>query len=343
VKVRTSAEQFAIVYLGVATGVLLCPGYNRHEKVVEDLIKCSHDAIRDVLETSDELVTVQCLIALTICSLFSDRAGSTWHLLGLAMTRGIACGLHISKPSQASQPEHARAFWTLFLLDTHVSSALDRPFCIEDAAVTVPETFASEDSIYPNLDQARTLRIMRRFERGGTLSNFINLRHLHESSDDCRSPEKPVDAQAYAAGLVELFKHNVVTTAPSSKMIITETEEVFTRYLAFLEEQLMARAHAPTTLNPMQVFAIGIIMCRLHILGHIVQQRAAYHAVNILTLLSTRYSYVRGFRDVLMECLMTTVSPEQQEPNTRLHDLVGRLEIPMPSKLETMIFGKEPL
>ena len=93
----------------------------------------------------------------------------------------------------------------------------------------------------------------------------------------------------------------------------------------------------------MQVFAIGIIICRLYILGHVAQQRVAYHAVNILTLLSTRYSYARGFRDVLMECLITAVSPEQQEPNTRLRDLVGRLEVQMPSKLEIMIYGKEPL
>ena len=99
-------EQHVIISLGLATGILLSPGHDGHGKLVDDLVQCSLEAFGYVLEAADDLAAVHCLIALTICSLFYDKAGSTWHLLGLAMTRCVACGMHTVKDTQVeSQAE----------------------------------------------------------------------------------------------------------------------------------------------------------------------------------------------------------------------------------------------
>lgn len=342
-KATSLPETHVIIYLGLATGLLLLPGYDRHQQLIDDLIQCSLDSFGHVLEVSDDLSAIHCLIALTICSLFNEKAGSTWHLLGLAMTRCVACGMHTMKEPQEEPTEQTRAFRTLFLLDTRVSSALDRPFYLEDPAFATPSGVLPGENLHRLVLQSSMMRATRKVPQGEALCTFVNLQHLHEFSAARYSSQKPKNIETYAAGLVELSKYCTITEDFSRKMMIEEMEEVFTRYLASFEDNLISQAGAPTSMDVMLVLATGAIMCRLHALGYIAQQHTAYQAINILTLLSTRYSYARGLRDVLMESLLNTTGTGSQQPSARLCELIAKVELQLPTRTEMILLGRKPL
>ena len=78
-----------------------------------------------VFDHAGELSIVRCLTALTIYSMLTAFGGSTWYLLGLAMTRSISYGMHTSRPVELSsdldgedKTQMNRVFWTLYILDT---------------------------------------------------------------------------------------------------------------------------------------------------------------------------------------------------------------------------------
>ncbi|KAJ8111169.1 hypothetical protein OPT61_g6171 [Boeremia exigua] len=338
-------EHFVVSYLGLATGIMLLLGHERRQELADDMVECSLEALHYVLDVGDDIAAVQCLIALTICSLFLDKAGSTWHLLGLSMTRGVACGIHIARVSnfnsESSPTEHDRAFWALFLLDTHVSSALDRPFYLEDADFATPENLPNETNPSHLVTQARMMRAIRQIEKGEALSTFISLKHLHQAiASRCTFKETDC-ARGYSSGLVELFKYTSITDISCQTMIVTETTEAFNAFLALLEDQLISRASAPNSLDGMLVFAIGCITCRLHGTVPVTKQQTIYQAINVLTLLSTRYNYTRGLRDILMELMMSIGGAEQQQPSARLRELVDKLESQLPSRIEMLVLGKQ--
>lgn len=346
-------EHPVLVYLGVATGILLSQEHTHHETIAKELFESSQKVLCRVFDRSNDLAMVMCLTAITIYSVLTDMGGSTWHILGLAMSRCIACGMHTAKVSDPDSDDlgprkHARAFWSLYLLDTHVSSVLDRPFCLDDSDIimsppSTPANLPAMDDWCHIVDQARIIRSMRRLERRDVLCDFINLQHWYESSVRRHSLDKFRNVQLYAASLVELFKCSAVTANPNCKMIVREAEKIFANYLALAEDQLVSRISMPDSLSVLQIFAIGIIMCRLQSLGQSTQQQTAYQAINILTLLSIRYSFARGLRDILMECLMTIVGAERQEPSTRLRSLVAKSEIFISGQVQAIIFHEKML
>lgn len=342
-----SAEHVVIVYLGLATGIFLTPDFDRCHRDAEALIECSLRPLNQVVDNGDDLAIMHCLTALTVCALLSEKAGSMWHLLGLAMSRAVASGMHTLKEldtdQQIDRVEQMRAILGLYLLDTRVSCALDRPFYLDNTCVAKFDRVKIEGQIFHLISQARILRAMRRSKGEDALCSFIDLQHLHETIANRLTAEKAVSLEDYAAGLIEIFKYSVDFNNPICKTIIAETETVFVDCLASLEDQLIVRSRSVTSLEVILVVAIGVIICRLHASGHIVQQQAAYQATNILTLLSTRYSHARGFRDVLMEYLMTSANAQAQQPSVRLRDLTDRLGEQLPSQIEAMIFGKKPL
>jgi hypothetical protein len=340
-------EQHVIVSLGLATGILLSPGHDGHGKLVDDLVQCSLEAFGYVLEAADDLAAVHCLIALTICSLFYDKAGSTWHLLGLAMTRCVACGMHTVKESQlesqAEPTEQSRAFWTLFLLDTRVSCTLDRPFYLDDSTVATPESLPPQEDASFLVAQASMMRAMRQPQQEEALSTFINMQHLHETTASRHAFHKLMSTKGYAASLVELCKYFTITEKVGSSMIFDEINETFNRFLVSFEDKLISKVSTPTSMDVMLVLAIGTIICRLYTLGHTAQHQAAYQAINILTLLSTRYTHARGFRDILMELVMGGTDAEPRQPSARLCDLIEKVESQLPSRIEMLILGRRPL
>ena len=65
---------------------------------------------------------LQFVLLVTVFSLFHSAAGSTWHLLGLAMQLAIALDLHRDNDARnRAQPSGSRLatnlFWTAYILD----------------------------------------------------------------------------------------------------------------------------------------------------------------------------------------------------------------------------------
>lgn len=346
-KAASLPDYHSVIYLGLATGLLLMPGHDVRQELIEALIQCSLETISHVQEVSDDLSVVHCLIALTICTLYSDRAGSMWHVLGLAMTRCVACGMHTRKEGHNETPdeltEQGRAFWTLFLLDTRVSSALDRPFYLEDPAIAMPGNLTPGGSLSQLVAHASLIRKIRKSSQGETLCTFVNLQHLHESTAGRHIALRPNSNEIYAAGLVEVCKYLTIIEDPSHKMMVLEIEKIFTKHLASFEDKLILKASTPASTDVMLVLAIGAILCRLHALGYITHQQSAYQAINILTLLSTRHTYARGLRDILMESLMTTGSAQPQQLGARLCELIAKVDFQLPTRIEMILLGRKPL
>jgi hypothetical protein len=152
-----------------------------------------------------------------------------------------------------------------------------------------------------------------------------------------------MSTKGYAASLVELCKYFTITEKVGSSMIFDEINETFNRFLVSFEDKLISKVSTPTSMDVMLVLAIGTIICRLYALGHTAQHQAAYQAINILTLLSTRYTHARGFRDILMELVMGGTDAEPRQPSARLCDLIEKVESQLPSRIEMLILGRRPL
>ena len=110
------------VYIGIATGILMSPDYRHKESVSITLAQAAFRLVPRIMSESDNVPIVRSLIALAIYSTYSTLGGSTWHLMGLALARAIAAGMHTEGVSdcRAAEPERresGRAFWALYALD----------------------------------------------------------------------------------------------------------------------------------------------------------------------------------------------------------------------------------
>lgn len=116
-------EHLAIAYLGTATGLLLGAHYTYKELLASDLALRAIHVMSKTLDYAWKLPAIRCLTALVIYLIYTTFGGSTWHLLGLTMTRCISAGLHTIRFSDhRSQNDEQRAssrlLWTLYIIDT---------------------------------------------------------------------------------------------------------------------------------------------------------------------------------------------------------------------------------
>jgi len=111
-----------LVYIGIATGILMSPDYKHKESVSITLAHAAFGLLPRILSESDNAPIVRSLIALALYSTYSTLGGSTWHLMGLALARAISAGMHTEGVSdcKAAEPERresGRLFWALYALD----------------------------------------------------------------------------------------------------------------------------------------------------------------------------------------------------------------------------------
>lgn len=81
-----------LIYISVATGILLSPEYRYKEGFA---VKLAQEALRLlplVLKTLDNASVVRALIALAVFSMYNPLGGSPWHLVGLALARSMSAG-----------------------------------------------------------------------------------------------------------------------------------------------------------------------------------------------------------------------------------------------------------
>lgn len=119
----------------LALGVAMSPFSNVLHVQALKLVDMSKRALPQVLTAAADTTAIQCLILQIILSLYYPSAGSTWHLLGLALSKAVSAGLHRSTPDGAANEEGKQVvmlFWMLYFLDRTIAGLMGRPFGIED-------------------------------------------------------------------------------------------------------------------------------------------------------------------------------------------------------------------
>ncbi|KAH8726124.1 hypothetical protein GQ44DRAFT_726476 [Phaeosphaeriaceae sp. PMI808] len=358
-----SPEKLIITYLGIATGILLSPDYSYQEAAVTNLAGRAIKLMSRVFNDANDLVMVHCLTSLTIYSSFTSLGGSTWHLLGLALTRCIASGMHTTRireadPDRDKKNKVRRAFGIIYMLDTYISMALDRPCSISHDDVLnlfppTPEFELSDNNevIFRYLVQhAQILRSIRhRNGENGLLCHSIDLRHWHEMSMMKNEGSVLHHSQLLSHGYMELLKCPSINLDPEHSLILGDAKRAFTTYLDLLEAHLNSQSGAASVFAAFYVFAIGISLIRLNTqaisdfetraTNPPIQGQNQYQALNILTVLSIRYSSVRSLRDIVAEYMVVARGLDHPARQERLRALVMGSDIFIPSHLRNVIFG----
>ncbi|KAL4819550.1 fungal-specific transcription factor domain-containing protein [Aspergillus spinulosporus] len=95
-----------------------------------------------------ELAALEVLMLQVSYSFFNSAGPNTWFLVGVAARTAIGMGLHTREVYENLAPDAAdyqkRLFFSLYMMDRVVSTALGRPFAIQDEDITV-EPFADND------------------------------------------------------------------------------------------------------------------------------------------------------------------------------------------------------
>jgi hypothetical protein len=362
--VDESPEMLLLVYTGLSTAMLLSPGYVYKEILATQLATKALELRSRVFDHANDLSVVKCLTALTIHSLFTTFGGSTWHLLGLAMTRCIASGMHTSRVSDSSSDheEKQRTFWTLYVLDTYISSTLDRPFCLNDQDITISPPRLEVSDCYGVLryivEHAQMLRSMRQQSETDAWIHYINLRHWYETIHPPESASRSAlpslsRSQLLVRGVIELIKQPYSKRNSEWSMILHESESDLVDYFNLLEDNLLTQAGAPSGLEAFHVFSSAVVMMQLPMdaesssrLGNYspltlaARQRTISQAVNILTMLTVRYPPIRSLRDVLVEYQAVSTSQARPTSVERLRSLITCSEISISNQMRRLILGE---
>ncbi|EOA81785.1 hypothetical protein ACJQWK_05186 [Exserohilum turcicum] len=338
-----SPEKIVIVSIGAALGLLLSPNYSFTEVLVSELATRAFRLMSRVFDQSGDLAVVQCLATLSIYSLYTTYGGSSWHLLGLAMTRCISSGMHTSRVSDVNLDGHvkrktSRVFWTLYILDTHLSTALDRPFCLNDGDIMIsppssPQNAELDDNEAALRHLVRHAQILRsiRKQTEDSLCHFVNLSHWRETAPAVLSSASLLKDQLYARGLIELLKCPRFATDPGRSMMDKHIEDEFAQYAARIEDQLTNQQLAPGALEGYLVFAIGIFAVSQA--PNELRQTCVLQCLSSLTLLSARYTAFRGFRAILVALRSGLATREH------LEKLVDDSTITVSPQLQWLVFG----
>jgi hypothetical protein len=120
--VSQAPHNILLVYIGIATGILLSTDYRHKESVSITLAQAAFRLLPRILSEADNAQIVRSLIALAIYSTYSTLGGSTWHLMGLALARAMSAGMHTGgvsdcRAAELEKRESGRLFWALYALD----------------------------------------------------------------------------------------------------------------------------------------------------------------------------------------------------------------------------------
>jgi hypothetical protein len=365
--IAESPETVVIVNTGLATAVLLSPGYAYKEVLATDFVAHAVELLSRVFDHANDISIVRCLTALTIYSMYTTFGGSTWHLLGLTMTRCVASGMHTSRISDPNSDEeekqkNCRTFWTLYVLDTYISSTLDRPFCLSDNDVMVspPLTTVSDgcENLHSVVEHAQLLRSIRQQSDTDAWIHYINLGHWQEALESTVPSRITIptlyQSRLYVRGLIELIKQPSLRSSPQRSMILNGSEHDFAIFLSLSEDSLLSQTGASSPFDAFHVFTAGIIIMQLPMRAEpntivdkddasrlVARQRSISQAINILTILSVRYPPIRGLREVLVEYQAIATHDQRLASLEHLRELIGRSDIMISSQLKSLILGEQ--
>jgi hypothetical protein len=356
-----------MTYISLAIALLQSPGYSYKEALATEYAVKAIDLIPQVFDYANDLTIVKCLAALTVYSLYTTFGGSAWHLLGLTMTRCVASGMHTSRVSEPASGDEdkeksCRILWTLYSLDTYISTTLDRPFCLNDEDIMISQPSSTgpyyDAELLRMVEHAQLIRTMRHQSNTDAWIHYINLRHWYETVHPPAPPSQVTlptlrHNQLLIRGFIELIKQPSSKASENWAMILCGAEPDIVDYLNIFENYLLSQCAAPSTFDPFEVFAASVLIMQLPMdiepgvtvgeyvaTGLVARQRSVAQAINILTMLSVRYPSVQSFRDVLLEYrnVCSTGSPQLRAVALeRLQSLVARSEVKIPLYLQHLI------
>lgn len=320
-----------MAYIALAIGLLQSRAYVYKEVFATEYALKAVDLIPQVFDYENDCTIVKCLTALTIYSFYTAFGGSTWHLLGLTMTRCIASGMHTSQVSNPNAEDEEkqkcyRVFWTLYSVDTYLSTSLDRPVCLSDDDITVSVPTTTDTNIQWRLrcavEHAQLLRTIRKRPETDAWIHYINLRHWYETICPPSTPSQEnlralQQSQLLIRGLVELIKMPSTRANDNWGTMLCGAEPDIIDYLNLFERHLLDQRGAPSTFDAFDVFAAGILILQLPLdvdNSVLARQKSVAQAANILTMLSVRYPSVHCLRDILSEYLATSSSSQLFRP-----------------------------
>lgn len=320
------------VYMAVASGMLMSGDYRYTESFATVTALSAFQLVPRALPQASDLETAQCLTAMAIFASLSPFGGSTWHLLGLAITRCISAGMHTARMSNydLEQPEKAannRIFWALYIFDATLSTVLGRPFCLQDQDISAPmpprtpenDSDSCSGLFAWKIQHARLLHDIRNNPSKGTLFHWSNFRHWKEnfpantqtsSSRDIRWFREKVYPRALCRGLVTVLQtSNSAQSVREIAMIIDQATEIFDTYFEALDKQSRSQDGALTNLDGIEVFSAAIALIYTTTTRN--SQTAPTEGdagslfisiqrpLQLLTSISDRFRMLRGLRDAL--------------------------------------------
>lgn len=131
----TRPDYAALAYAMSAAAILLGDQRRFQYSGVQNLTSVASDWLKAVSLKGESVRLVQCLAMLTILSTFHPAFGSTWHLLGLAITECVSLGMHDRNVEPRSETDSL--FWSIFVMDRSVSLAYGRPFSLSTSDINI--------------------------------------------------------------------------------------------------------------------------------------------------------------------------------------------------------------
>ncbi|KAL4798508.1 hypothetical protein BDV19DRAFT_377035 [Aspergillus venezuelensis] len=310
------------VYLAIAIGIILSPQSARVELLSQNLHSAAVKLLPKIFQSGSCNTLIHCLLLLIVYSMLSPSGGSTWHLLGLAMKRCVALGLHKEQQGNSPIPEDERnkrrhLFWSLYYLDRTVCTAMDRPFGIQDEDISVPFPelpLTSEDSAMFEvhlLTYARLTTSIRDSEERCPIFHFKNicfwrevpreLLPVLEAHESARNHIQQLSCRAMVQILPLCVGANYDNPFAKSQGI--EIEQCIREVCEQMIDRMYRDLDQPSSLisftDGYDVFAAGVAMlCSSNM--PINEATVVNKCIALLTSLGQRFSGIKVFRRVLL-------------------------------------------
>ncbi|RDW58919.1 uncharacterized protein DSM5745_11125 [Aspergillus mulundensis] len=324
----SKAHRDFCVYLAIAIGMLLSPRPSRLEVLSQSLHSAASKLLPRILQTGNGANLIHCLMLLVVYSILSPNGGSAWHLLGLAMKRCVAFGMHKEQDAASTLPKgesspRQHLFWTLYCLDRTICTVMDRPFAIQDEDINLPfpeqpadDTDAQAAFEFHLLLYAKLATSIRHNDERCPLFHYRNVcfwrdvprevRPFLDSNETARNYIEQLSCRALTQILALYMVHDYAS--PISESHLLEIEQDIRGSCERMIEQMYRSLDRPPSVvaftDGYDIFAAGVaIICMNsptnteHVL---VDATVVNKCVAVLTALGERFPGIKVFRRVLL-------------------------------------------